>query len=109
MVMLSDPFGSPLTVEVRGVPGVFVPGSSRTRSSASREVNGMSVICRPVIVVPTVADCVCSSSPPPPVIVTVSPTLPTSRPTLMVEGVPTLTFTSCTTDFLKLEAVTVTV
>ena len=55
-VMLSVPLGSPLTVEVRGEPGVLVPGSSNTRSSASREDCGRSVIWRPVIVVPTVAD-----------------------------------------------------
>ena len=42
--MLSEPFGNPLMVDVRGRPGVLVPGKSNTKSNASREVNGVSVI-----------------------------------------------------------------
>src|SRR5437773_84278 len=60
--MVRAPFGKPSTVEDRGRAGVAVPGNINTRSSESREVKGRSVICRPLIVVPTVALCVCNTA-----------------------------------------------
>ena len=100
MVMVMDPLGKPLIVEERGLAGVWVPGRASTRSRASREVNGNSVICRPVMVLPMFAVCVCKTSPPP-TIVTVSCGAPGSSVTLTVVGVPTLTLTFVTSDFLK--------
>jgi hypothetical protein len=46
-----------MIVEVRGRPGVVVPGKVKTKSNASREVKGSSVICRPMIVVAMLAVC----------------------------------------------------
>ena len=101
-VMLRAPLGRPLTDEVRGRPGVAVPGIARTRSRASREAVGKSLICRPVKVVPTVADCVCSNSPPP-TTVTVSFADPISSSTLIVEALPTSILMSVTAACLKPE------
>ncbi len=99
-VIFRAPLGRPLMDEVRGRPGVVVPGIARTRSRASREAVGKSVICRPVRVVPTVADCVCSNSPPP-TTVTVSFAAPISKSTLMVEVLPTSILMSVTAACLK--------
>src|ERR1044071_729754 len=94
-VMFRAPFGSPLTEDVRGRPGVAVPGIVNTRSKASREAVGKSVIWRPVNVVPTVEFCVCSNSPPP-TTVTVSFAEPISSSTLIVETLATSILISVT-------------
>jgi hypothetical protein len=101
IVMLSAPLGRPFTDDWRGRPVVCTPGRKVTRSSASRDEKGSSVIWRPVIDWPTVAVCVCNSSPPAPVIVTVSVGAPTSSATEMLEGWPTSTLTPVRLALLK--------
>src|SRR4029079_5736866 len=98
--MASAPFGRPFTEDVLGLPGVVVPGSASTRSRASRDAVGISVICRPVRVDPTVAFSVLRSSPPP-VTVICSDGAPSSIWTLIDEGVPTFTLISVTIAFLN--------
>src|SRR5262252_8467433 len=106
-VRLIEPLGNPLMDEVRGVPGVVTPGCVRTSCMASRATKGSSLICRPVMVVATLAVCVCKTSPPP-CTMTDSLGAPTSSVTLTVAGVAARICTLGTTLFLKPGASTVT-
>src|SRR5215475_12287569 len=107
-VKLIEPLGNPLMDEVRGVPGVVTPGCVRTSCMASRATKGSSLIWRPVMVVATLAVCVCKTSLPP-CTTTDSLAAPTSSVTLTVAGVAARICTFGTMPFLKPGASTVTV
>src|ERR1035437_4632467 len=100
MVTFNAPLGSPLMVELRGVVGVDVPGTSTSNSTALRVANGRSVSCLLTSVWLTSALPVCTTSTPPVTSMT-SVAWPRSHFMSTVAGTPEFICTADATPALK--------
>src|ERR1017187_354712 len=91
-VTLIAPLGNPLIVELRGFPGVSVPGCVTINSTALRVANGSEVSCLSVSVLVISAEAACTTSAPL-CTVTVSVAWPTSSLVGRLVGSPAVTRT----------------